>query len=76
MNDRRRASLRSATEYLRRAQTMIAEAASQEQDCLDNLPESLEGTDRYEKMESAVENLEEAQEELDSVLDHLQNAMA
>lgn len=39
-----------------------------EQDCLDNMPENLENSERYEMMEAAVENLEDAVDALDDAL--------
>lgn len=67
MNKKRRELLKSAIPFLTQAANIIERAAEQESDCLDNIPESLQDTDRYEKMEKAVENLEAA-------LDHIENA--
>ena len=67
MNKNRRKLLDSAREYLSKAAKIIEIASEQESDCLDNLPESLYGSERYEKMESAIEFLEEA-------LEHAENA--
>lgn len=67
MNKKRRELLKSAMPFLTHAANIIERAAEQESDCLDNIPESLQDTDRYEKMERAVENLEAA-------LEHIENA--
>ena len=48
MNNVRRKKLTSALSLLNSASEMLSQAAEEEQDCLDNLPESLQGTERYE----------------------------
>ncbi len=35
-------------------------ACDQEQDCIDNTPENLQGTERFEEMEEAVDKLQDA----------------
>lgn len=67
MNKKRRELLKSAIPFLTHAANIIERAVEQESDCLDNVPESLQETDCYEKMERAVENLEAA-------LEHIENA--
>lgn len=67
MNKKRRELLKSAIPFLTQAASIIERAAEQESDCLDNMPESLQDTERYENMEKAVENLEAA-------LGHIENA--
>ena len=47
----------------------------EEQDCLDNIPEGLQFTERYEKIEASVDNLESAIEHIDSARDNLLDAM-
>ena len=71
MNDQRRKSLNGAIELLNKASTIIDAARDGEQDALDNMPENLEGTDRYEKMEIAVDNMEDAIEKIDRVVELL-----
>ena len=67
MNKKRRAMLESAIEYLSKAANIVETASEQESDCLDNMPENLQGSERYEKMESAISFLEDA-------LEHVENA--
>lgn len=76
MNKKRRALLESARPFLTQAASIIERAAEQESDCLDNIPESLQDTDRYEKMERAVENLEAALEHIENVKDCIDEAIA
>lgn len=43
----------------------------EEQEAYDNYPESLQGTDRYERMESSIECLENAACSIDEAIDAL-----
>lgn len=45
----------------------IEDIAADEQDYLDNIPENLQGSERYEAGEEAVENLEAAIDWLDDI---------
>ena len=65
MNKNRRDLLKRAVSALETAEGYVNTALDQEQDCFDNLPENLEGSERYEKMEAAIEKLEEAIENID-----------
>lgn len=76
MNKKRRELLKSARPFLSQAASIIERAAEQESDCLDNMPENLQDTDRYEKMEKAVENLEAALEHIENAQDCLSEAIA
>lgn len=74
MNDNRRKNLKRALSMLESANQIISQAADQEQDSLDNLPESLQSSEQYEKMEDAVSLLESAIEDIDSASDKLRDA--
>lgn len=76
MNKKRRELLKSARPFLTKAARIIEQAAEQESDCLDNMPENLQDTDRYEKMEKAVENLEAALEHIENAQDCIDEAIA
>lgn len=53
----------------------IADAVRyEEQECLDNMPENLEGSYRYEKMENAVDKLEDAISNIEEACDALGEA--
>ncbi len=62
VNKARRESLRRAIAFLDAAQELTDNALVEEQDCLDNILENLEGSDRYSDMEDVVSNLESAVE--------------
>ena len=75
MNQRRRALLRSAQEHLEKAETIIQMAVDQEQDAMDSLPENLQGSEQYEKMESAVDSLEAALDHINDAKESLEDAV-
>ena len=62
MNDKRRQMLRRAIDMLDAAETVVSAALDQEQDSLDNMPENLENSERYEILEYNIGKLEEAVE--------------
>lgn len=62
MNKRRRALLESANNLLGQVEAIVQRVADQESDSMDNMPEGLQSSDQYEKMEQALENLESALE--------------
>ena len=74
MNDKRRKRLSEASALLSRASNIISDVLDEEQDCLDNMPENLQYSDRYENMEAAVDKLNDALSELASVEDSLSEA--
>lgn len=75
MNKKRRELLRSAIPLLSQAARIIDQVAEQEGDSMDNIPESLQDTDRYEKMEKAVENLGTALEHIESAQECISDAL-
>lgn len=69
MNKERRTSLKKAIDLLDRAIIIINSACEAEQDCLDNMPENLQDSDRCIRMEEAIDNLESALEKIDEAKD-------
>lgn len=65
MNNIRRDKLRTAANTIGRACSMVSAVLDEESDSLDNVPENLQGTERYENMEDAVDLLGDALEKLD-----------
>lgn len=72
MNNNRRKRLKQASELLNQALSIVTEA--KEEDSLDNLPENLQGGDRYSAMEKAVDELEEAIDNIESATENIDNA--
>lgn len=74
MNNTRRNAIKKLiadAEYIKDRLDSILE---DEQDALDNMPESLQDTERYERMEEAVSNLEYALDGIDDVINYLDTA--
>lgn len=75
MNDLRREQLRKALSFLESASDIVSSALDEEQDCLDNIPENFQYSDRYEIMESIAEKLEEAIGDIDGARDKIEDAV-
>ena len=67
MNNKRRELLKNGRELLSRVSDLISRVLEEEQDCMDNIPENLQSSDRYETMEEMVSKLEE-------LIEHIENA--
>ena len=76
MNKERRKAIQEVMEELETLKSKIEEIQNDEQEAYDNLPESLQYSERGEAMESAIENLESAYNEIDSIIDNLEEAQA
>ncbi|MBQ8001438.1 MAG: hypothetical protein IJ298_09645 [Ruminococcus sp.] len=68
--------LKLAVQLLERASGYVSQALDAEQDCLDNMPENLQSSERYEKMEAAIDSLEAAIESIDSAKESIEDASA
>lgn len=75
MNNVRRRKLSVVTGLLDRALDIINMVSEEEQDSLDNMPESLQDTERGEKMENAIELLESAAEQIEEAKDNIEAAI-
>ncbi len=75
MNNKRRKKLKQAISLLDSVYEIIFQVAEEEQDCFDNLPENLQESDRGEKMEEAISELENAAEKIDEGKESIENAM-
>ena len=76
MNNERRDRLRGAMRKLIDVQSIVSAICDKEEDCLDNYPDNLQGTERYEQAETAVDNLNDALEKLDEAKEHIQTAIS
>lgn len=71
MNKDRREKLSEAVKKLSDVQAVVQAVCDKEEDCLDNYPENLQGTERFEQMELAVDSLNEALEKLDDAKEQI-----
>lgn len=76
MNNERRERLRGALRKLNDVHSIVNVVCDKEEDCLDNYPENLQGTERYDRTEAAVDSLNDALEKLDEVTECIQNAIS
>jgi len=64
LNKSRRERLNAALVKLQQVEQSIDRIKDEEQDCMDNMPENLQSSDRYRAMENAVDHLEDAIESI------------
>lgn len=76
VNKNRRKRLENLVAGLREIYSQLEDILFEEQSILDNIPENLQGSEKYEMMEQAVSNMEEALEKLDEATDLLEDASA
>ena len=75
MNEKRRGRLQDALNMLNSVTAIVESVCDSEQDCMDNYPENLQGTEKYERMESAVDRLNDALENIEEVKGYIQSAL-
>lgn len=75
MNKQRREDLRGVLSLLISAIGIVQRVCDKEEDCMDSYPENLQGSERYEQMEDAVDNLNEALEKLGEAKENIQAAL-
>lgn len=71
MNRDRREKLATASRHLSLALGIINDACEAEQQSFDNLPESIQDSDRGSQMEDNVSYMEDAASDVESALDNL-----
>lgn len=74
LNNARRVRLKNAVKYLEMAGEIVSSVSDIENDIVDNVPENLQSSDRYDMMVSCAESLEDAYEKLSVVINIIQNA--
>ena len=75
MNKARRIRLREVDKMLSESIRIIEHINDLEQDSIDNTPENLQNTERYERMEDIVDQLNEAVDYIGQAKDNLQEAI-
>lgn len=73
MNEKRRKQLANAVEVLNNVLELLEEVTADEQDAYDNLPESIQDSDRGEAMQENVDDMEDASSSLQDIIDQLQD---
>ena len=67
MNKTRRKALARINERIEELRSELETLLEEEEECLDNIPENLQGSEHYEIAEAALSNLSDAYETLDEV---------
>ena len=75
MNKERRKSLQDIKDQLEELKGSLEDIQAEEEEYRDNMPENLQGGERYEKAEEAVGNIESAAESLGDAIDCIEAAM-
>jgi len=75
MNNKKRALLQQALELRDKMCDIISGVLDEEQECLNNMPENLQISEKYERMEAVIELLEESLEQLDNAEETIVAAM-
>lgn len=71
MNKQRRSQLEKFHAQLDEIKAGIEALTEEEQEALDNMPENLQGTEKYETMENCISIMEEASLDIENVMDNL-----
>lgn len=74
MNNIRRKKLTTLYEQIEELKTLLEDVHADEEEAFDNIPENLEGSERYEKSQEAVENLDCAISALEEALECIEAA--
>ena len=75
MNKARRKALGEIYDALALLAERLEELIDEENETLGNIPESLQGSDRYQSAEEAVSNLEEALNNLRSAYEYIEEGI-
>ena len=74
MNKLRRARLSEVDTKLCGLKTEVKDILWDERDCLRSIPENFEGSERYTKIEDAVDHLEDIVYHIDEAIHHVHEA--
>ena len=75
MNKNTRKQLKTLIKSLESIKTELEEISEEEQEKLDNIPENLQSSERYERAESVCGYLDEAICSFDELIDNINNAI-
>jgi t-SNARE complex subunit (syntaxin) len=76
MNKARRKAIEKVVSDLYDIQSAVEELRDEEQEYLDNISENLQGSERYELAEQALENLNSAYDSIEEAASYLEEAGA
>ena len=73
MNKKRRDKLREILSYLQRANEDLSDVCEDEAYSIENTPENLQASDRFQESEETLSALEEANDSLNDIIEQLQS---
>jgi len=76
MNEARRKALQSVITGLRALQAPLDTCIEEEQEYYDNMPEGLQGGEKGELAQDAINNMEQARSELEQAVDNLESVLS
>lgn len=71
MNKERRKNIQDVVEQLEGLKTTLEELQGEEEEYRDNIPENLQGSERYEKADEACDALNDAVNSLEDIISSL-----
>lgn len=75
MNAQRRKEIQKAIALIEEARTILEYVAEAEQEAFDNLPESIQYSERGSRMEEVADSINDVCRELEDQVDNLQDAI-
>ena len=75
MNKQRRKEISDLIERFESLCGDVESILEEEEEYRDNIPENLQGSERYERAEEACDNISSALDSLDEVIEYLGNAL-
>jgi uncharacterized protein YukE len=76
MNESRRTRIAAIMNDIDGAKNMLEEILQEEEEAFDNLPESLQGSEKGETMQEAINTLQDALSDLDSAISNMEGVSA
>lgn len=67
--------MKNAVPLLDRVFDIVSNVCDAEQDALDNIPENLQSSSRYENIEETISFLEDAMDDIEGAISNLQEAI-
>ena len=74
MNKARRKALDEVISKIEEAKELMENLQAEEEEYRDNMPESLQGSERYEAADAAVDNMSSAVDALDEAISSIESA--
>lgn len=75
MNKIRRKSLQNIIEQLEEVKGSLEDLQAEEEEYRDNMPENLCGSEKYEKADDAIANIEDAINDIEEAINSIETAM-